>query len=68
VLEISKPVMGDLLRSSPQCLNSLSELLATRKLETEGLVRDAMQPEANAEKQREYTASFMRRLRSFFSL
>jgi small-conductance mechanosensitive channel/CRP-like cAMP-binding protein len=68
VLEISKPVMGDLLRNSPQCLHQLSELLATRKLETEGLVRDAMQPEANAEKQREYTASFMRRLRSFFSL
>ena len=68
VLEISKPVMGDLLRTSPQCLNQLSALLATRKLETEGLVRDAMQPEANDEKQREYTASFMRRLRSFFAL
>jgi CRP-like cAMP-binding protein len=36
VLEISKPVMGDLLRSSPQCLNQLSALLATRKLETRG--------------------------------
>jgi CRP-like cAMP-binding protein len=68
VLEIGKPVMGELLRTSPECLNQLSELLAKRKLETEGLVRDAMQPEANAEKQREYTASFMRRLRSFFSL
>jgi hypothetical protein len=27
-----------------------------------------MQPEANDAKQREYTASFMRRLRSFFAL
>ena len=68
VLEISKPVMGDLLRKAPVCLNQLSELLAKRKLETEGLVRDAIQPEANAAKEREYTASFLRRLQSFFSL
>lgn len=39
VLEISKAVMGELLRNSPQCLDQLSELLAKRKLETEGLVK-----------------------------
>lgn len=68
VLEISKPVMGELLRSSPGCLNQLSELLAKRKLETEGLVKGAAAPEAQAAKQREYTASFLRRVRSFFEL
>jgi small-conductance mechanosensitive channel/CRP-like cAMP-binding protein len=68
VLEISKPVMADLLRSAPQCLNQLSELLAKRKLETEGVMKEAaLQPE-QATKQREYTASFLRRLRSFFEL
>ena len=68
VLEISKSVMADLLRNSPQCLNQLSELLAKRKLETEGMVKEAaLQPE-QASRQREYTASFLRRLRSFFEL
>jgi CRP-like cAMP-binding protein len=68
VLEISKPVMGALLRSSPQCLKQLSELLAERKLETEGLVQQLAAPEQQAEKQKEYAASFLRRVRSFFEL
>ncbi len=68
VLEISKPVMGEVLRSSPQCLNHLSELLARRRLETEGLVEKAAAPEVNADKQQQYTASFLRRVRSFFEL
>ena len=36
VLEISKPVMSELLHAAPQCLDQLSELLAKRKMETEG--------------------------------
>jgi CRP-like cAMP-binding protein len=68
VMEISKPVMADLLRNSSQCLGQLSELLAQRKLETEGLLREAVLPEASAARQREYTASFVSRLRSFFDL
>lgn len=68
VLVISKTVMGELLRSSSQCLNSLSELLAKRKLETEGLVEKAAAPEQRALKQSQYAASFLRRLLSFFGL
>lgn len=68
VIEISKDVMGELLRRSPVCLNHLSELLAKRKLETEGLVKEAAAPDAKAARQREYTASFLRRLSSFFEL
>src|SRR5436189_253801 len=34
VLEIGKPVMADVIRDSPDCLERLSELLARRKLET----------------------------------
>jgi len=68
VIEISKPVMGELLRTSPQCLRQLSELLAKRKLETEGLLREAVLPETSAQRQREYTASFISRLRSFFDV
>jgi small-conductance mechanosensitive channel/CRP-like cAMP-binding protein len=68
VLEISKPVMAEVLRDSPQCLYELSELLARRKLETEGIVRDATQPHAEAGKEQEYRASFLRRLRTVFEL
>jgi len=68
VLEISKPVMAEVLRDSPQCLYELSELLARRKLETEGIVRDATQPHAEGGKEQEYRASFLRRLRTVFEL
>jgi small-conductance mechanosensitive channel len=68
VLEISKPVMADLLRDSPDCLTSLSELLAQRKLETEGIVRGAADSEEQASKEREYKASFLKRLHAFFEL
>lgn len=68
VIEISKAVMAELLRTSPECLESLSELLAKRKLETEGLIKEASTPDEHADKQREYTASFLSRVRSFFEL
>jgi small-conductance mechanosensitive channel/CRP-like cAMP-binding protein len=68
VLEISKPVMGELLRESPECLDQLSALLAQRKMETEGIVKEATAPGDRASKEREYTASFLKRLRSFFEL
>ena len=68
VLEISKPVMAELLRGAPDCLNQLSALLAHRKMETEGIVKEAVVPADRADKEREYTASFVKRLRSFFEL
>lgn len=68
VLEISKEVMGEVMRDSPQCLTQLSEILASRKLEGEGIVRDATQPHDQGTKEREYRASFLRRLRTVFEL
>ena len=68
VLEISKPVMADVLRQSPQCLSALSELLAKRRLEGEGIVRDALLPQAQEEKESEYRSSFLTRLRTVFEL
>jgi CRP-like cAMP-binding protein len=68
VLEISKGVMGELLRNAPECLNQLSALLANRKMETEGIVKEAVVPEERAVREREYTATFVKRLRSFFEL
>jgi CRP-like cAMP-binding protein len=68
VLEISKPVMGEVIRQSPECLNQLSELLAKRKMETEGIIKDAHLAQDEAAKQREYSATFLDRLRTFFEL
>src|SRR5437879_808462 len=41
VMEISKDVMAQIVRESPDCLRQLSEILARRKMETEGIVKDA---------------------------
>jgi small-conductance mechanosensitive channel len=69
VMEISKDVMGEVIRESPDCLKQLSELLAKRKMETEGILKDVATSSADhAAKQREYTATFLRRLKTFFAL
>lgn len=69
VVEISKPTMGDILRAAPACLDQLSALLAQRKIETEGIVKEAAVPAGEeAKRKRDYTASFVKRLRSFFEL
>ncbi|MFL6589300.1 MAG: cyclic nucleotide-binding domain-containing protein [Chthoniobacterales bacterium] len=68
VLEIGKPVMAEILRASPDCLNALSELLAKRKLEGEGIVREANVPAAQEKKETEYRSNFLRRLRTVFEL
>src|SRR5438309_5929624 len=41
VLEIGKPVMAEVIRDSPDCLERLSELLARRKMENEGALKEA---------------------------
>jgi small-conductance mechanosensitive channel/CRP-like cAMP-binding protein len=69
VMEIGKNVMAEIIRDSPDCLKQLSEILAKRKLETEGILKDAAATsEDRAAKQREYTATFLRRLKTFFAL
>ena len=68
VMEISKPVMAEVLRDSPQCLEQLSELLARHKMENEGILKDAAISADQAGKAREYKASFLKRLRTVFEL
>jgi small-conductance mechanosensitive channel len=68
VLEISKPIMAEVLRESPQCLTALSELLAKRKLEGEGIVKEAVPAQEQEKKESEYRSSFVRRLRTVFEL
>ena len=68
VIEIAKPAMAAVLRDAPDVVTQLSELLATRKMETEGLLKDAGRTMAEEKKAREYRATFLRRLRSVFEL
>ena len=68
VIEIAKPAMAAVLRDSPECVVQLSELLAARKMETEGLLKDAARSAAEETKALEYRATFLRRLRSVFEL
>jgi small-conductance mechanosensitive channel/CRP-like cAMP-binding protein len=67
VLEISKPIMAEVLKESPEYLSALSELLAKRKLEGEGIVKDISAPQ-DAKKVTEYRSSLLRRLRTVFEL
>src|SRR5438876_8518817 len=68
VMEIGKPVMAEVLRAAPECLVQLSELLAQRKMETEGVLKEAGRAGEHTLKERQYTATFLRRLRTFFQL
>jgi small-conductance mechanosensitive channel/CRP-like cAMP-binding protein len=68
VMEIGKPVMADVIRDSPDCLRKLSEILAARKMETEGIIKEVMPSAERAAKESEYRASFLRRLKTFFEL
>jgi small-conductance mechanosensitive channel/CRP-like cAMP-binding protein len=68
VMEISKPVMAEIIRDAPDCLRQLSEILARRKMETEGVLKDTIGSDAEEAKEAEYRASFMMRLRHFFAV
>jgi small-conductance mechanosensitive channel/CRP-like cAMP-binding protein len=68
VMEIGKPVMAEVLTSAPGCMEQLSQLLAQRRMETEGILKEAGTTGEHALKERQYTANFLQRLRAFFQL
>jgi len=68
VMEIGKPVMAELLSAAPTCMEQLSQLLAQRRMETEGILREAKTGDDHALTERQYTANFLQRLRTFFQL
>ena len=67
-MEIGKPTMAEVLQSEPGYLVQLSELLAQRKMETEGILKEATRTGDQVLKERQYTATFLNRLRTFFQL
>ncbi len=68
VMEIGKPVMGKVLSDAPSCMEQLSQLLAQRRMETEGILKEARSTDEHALTERQYTANFLHRLRTFFQL
>src|SRR5438094_1365046 len=68
VMEIGKPVMAEVLSGAPGCMEQLSQLLAQRKMETEGVLKEARSTDEHALTERQYTANFLHRLRTFFQL
>ena len=68
VMEIGKPVMAEVLSGAPSCMEQLSQLLAQRKMETDGILKEARSTDEHALTERQYTANFLHRLRTFFQL
>jgi CRP-like cAMP-binding protein len=68
VVEIGKVVLSCSLRDHPELLSKLSELLARRQVETEGILATQTQHREAEARQTQYAASILDRLRSFFEL
>lgn len=69
VLEVTKGVFAEVIQREADLLPRLSVLLASRQMETEGILQSrAHPPEIVAAKEREYRAGFLNKLRSFFEL
>jgi len=66
--EIDKPVVAELLQENETLVQKLGELLAQRRLETEGILATTAGQDQVRTKQKEYTAGFLKKLYSFFEL
>ncbi|MHA3772328.1 cyclic nucleotide-binding domain-containing protein [Verrucomicrobiota bacterium sgz303538] len=68
VWEIDKAVLGEVLQENNAAVQRLSELLAQRRMENEGILASNNGSAQTASKQKEYTEGFLQRLYSFFEL
>jgi CRP-like cAMP-binding protein len=66
--EIGKEVIAEILQENEPLVQKLSELLAQRRLETEGILATNAGNAQLPAKQKEYTDSFLKKLYSFFDL
>jgi small-conductance mechanosensitive channel len=68
ILEIEKEAFAEILHENEPLVEQLSELLAKRRMETEGILAANTERDNMTAKQREYTEGFLRKLYSFFEL
>jgi len=66
--EIDKPVLAELLQKNETLVQKLGDLLANRRLEREGVLSSEAEKKNLHAKEKEYAASFMKKLYSFFEL
>jgi CRP-like cAMP-binding protein len=66
--EIDKEVFAEVLQKNEPLVQKLGELLAQRRLETEGILASTSEHGQIATKQKEYTDGFLKKLYSFFEL
>ena len=68
VAELNRAMLAEVFRQQPQLLQEISELLAKRKLETEGTLAAQGTAPLAIEEQRQYTAGFRSQLQALFRL
>jgi CRP-like cAMP-binding protein len=68
VVEIAKPVLARSLKEHPELLAQLSEMLAKRRMETEGALGAVGATDAAQVRQNKYAEGFLGRLKAFFEL
>jgi small-conductance mechanosensitive channel len=68
VFEIGKAVLARSLREYPELLTKLSELLARRQMNTEGVLASEARTSVVDPRQTKYAASFLNKLQAFFEL
>jgi CRP-like cAMP-binding protein len=66
--QIGKEILAEILQENETLVQQLSELLAQRRMETEGIVASSSESAQLATKQKEYTEGFLKKLYSFFEL
>ena len=68
LLEIAKPLVAELLQKNETLVAKLGEMLAQRRMETEGIVASEMKKPAHTARHREYAEGFIQKLYAFFEL
>jgi len=68
VVEIARPILAKSLKQNPELLNELSQLLAKRQMENDGVLAAQMSETGLKAREIRYAASFLDKLRSFFEL
>ena len=68
IWEIRRSVLQPLLQESTTMLERMSDLLARRKMETEGIVASQTQHLATKEKQEAYAKGFLKKISALFDI
>jgi small-conductance mechanosensitive channel/CRP-like cAMP-binding protein len=68
VVEIARPILAKSLKQNPELLKELSELLAKRQMENDGVLAAEISETGLKAREIKYAASFLQKLSSFFEL